>query len=121
MQEKSDVMMQEFFGTIASKAVEIYQQSIREKMENEGDSRMEIELLMQQVEDKDEVISSLNTRITELQKDILRHEREATELKEVIKDLRTLRDQYRGWWLEEVTKNNTRSDAATSDQSEVSK
>ncbi|MDN5334518.1 MAG: hypothetical protein PWP59_1780 [Sphaerochaeta sp.] len=116
MQDKSDVMMQELFGTIASKAVEIYQQSTREKLENEYDSRMEIELLMQQVEDKDEEISSLNRKISELQGVIERHQSETDELKSEIKELRILRDQYHDWWLEEVTKKNTRPDAATSDQ-----
>lgn len=108
MQDKSDLLMQELFGDLATKAMVIYQQSWRERQEKAEDLQFEIRVLNDRIENLD---SERNRLIEELKQ----ASGEIALLKKELEEQRYSTDMYCRFWREEKEKNK-KPDAATSDQ-----
>ena len=108
MQDKSDLLMQELFGDLATKAMVIYQQTIKEKQGMKEDLQFEIRVLNDRIENFD---SERNRLIEELKQ----ASGEIALLKKQLEEQRYSTDMYCRFWREEKEKNK-KPDAATSDQ-----
>lgn len=109
MQDKSDLLMQELLGELATKTMVIYQQTRKEKQEKEEDLQFEIRVLNDRIENFD---SERNRLIEELKQ----ASGEIALLKKQLEEQRYSTDMYCRFWREEKEKNNKKPDAATSDQ-----
>jgi predicted nucleic acid-binding Zn-ribbon protein len=105
--QKSDLLMQELFGELATKTMVIYQLSREEKKEKEEDLRFE----MRTLNDKIENLESARDRLLE---ELKQASGELALLKKQLEEQRYSTDMYCRFWREEREKNK-KPDAATSD------
>ncbi|NBK21500.1 MAG: hypothetical protein EOM68_05700 [Spirochaetia bacterium] len=109
MQDKSDLLMQELLGELATKTMVIYQQTRKEKQEKEEDLRFEMLALNDKIED----LESARDRLLEE----LKQEREKnTALQAEVENQKSIASTYSRLWHQECEKNTKKPDAATSDQ-----
>lgn len=108
MQDKSDLLMQELFGDLATKTMVIYQQTRKEKQEKAEDLQFETRVLNDRIENLE---SERNRLIEELKQ----ASGEIALLKKELEEQRYSTDMYCRFWREEKEKNK-KPDAATSDQ-----
>lgn len=108
MQDKSDLLMQELFGDLATKTMVIYQQTRKEKQEKAEDLQFETRVLNDKIENLD---SERNRLIEELKQ----ASGEIALLKKELEEQRYATDMYCRFWNEAKEKNK-KPDAATSDQ-----
>lgn len=112
MQEKSDLLMQELFGELATKTMVVYQQSKKERQESEDKLQSEISGLKGKIE-------AFNSERDRLLEELKKAFSEVEMLKTQLKDQKYSTDMYTRFWREEQKKNNELTKLVESGREEV--
>lgn len=110
MQEKSDVLMQELIGDLATRAMVIYQQTVKEKFGMKEDLQFEAMVLHDDV-------GNLEIERNSLLEKLEQEKQKTTTLQNELKEQKDRAAMFCKFWFEERAKTQ-KPEAATSSQEE---